>query len=352
MALNRPTLKVIIERVEADILSKAGISKPLRRSVIRAFSYAIGGACHLIYGFLDYIAKQLMPDTADGQHLERWASIWGISRKIGSYAERDIDFSGVDGSIIPAKTYLKRSDGLEYYTDLEVTISSGIATVKVTADEYGKTGNLDIAVSLQLISPIAGVEAAAVVVSTNQLDGADAELDPPLLKRLLNHIQEPPRGGSENDYIQWALELDGVSRAWTFPERFGPGTMGLAFVKDADTDIFPNAASVLVVQDYIDFLRPVTCNFTAFAPIEKLIALDISIKPNTLAVRTAVENELKDFFIRESVVEGSLLISKINEAISIAANEEDHILNTPTVNPNAAPGELMTLGAITWQTLA
>jgi uncharacterized phage protein gp47/JayE len=52
-----------------------------------------------------------------------------------------------------------------------------------------------------------------------------------------------------------------------------------------------------------------------------------------------------------STYSGKVLLSKINEAISIASGENDHELLSPTVNVEPPVGGIAVLGAISWQTL-
>jgi len=65
-------------------------------------------------------------------------------------------------------------------------------------------------------------------------------------------------------------------------------------------------------------------------------------------VQAAVEASLRDLIAREAEPGGTLLISRIREAISIAAGESDHVLTSPTTNQTAAAGEIFTMGAIAW----
>jgi len=52
------------------------------------------------------------------------------------------------------------------------------------------------------------------------------------------------------------------------------------------------------------------------------------------------------------IFDGKIKISQINEAISIAAGEEDHVLTTPTGDVQPSQGGLVTLGTPVFSTLA
>ena len=178
---------------------------------------------------------------------------------------------------------------------------------------------------------------------------------PSLLQRLLTKLQLPPSGGNENDYLVWAKEVAGVTRSWVFPAQLGPGTVGLAFVVDNDpVTIIPDAAKVGEVQAHIAAVKPVTADATVFAPVPKVVAFSIAVTPDTPAVRAAVEDELDDLFLRiaapggASGVTGTIPLSQINEAISLAAGETDHVLSVPAADVTVTTGEMAIRGTVTW----
>lgn len=77
MPFTRPTLTELIDRVITDISSRVtGVdSAVLRRSLLGVIGQSEAGAAHMLYGYLDWIAKQSIIDTAEKEHLERWAAI-------------------------------------------------------------------------------------------------------------------------------------------------------------------------------------------------------------------------------------------------------------------------------------
>ena len=95
-------------------------------------------------------------------------------------------------------------------------------------------------------------------------------------------------------------------------------------------------------------LRPVTAQETVAAPVADPLDFAIALTPDTAEVRAAVEAELRDLIAREAEPGGTILISHIREAISIAAGETDHVLASPAGNVTAAAGAIVTMGAVTW----
>ena len=365
MAWNRPSLTQIKDRIETDIESSLGLTSLVRRSFLKVMAKAYAGAVHLLHGFLEYMSRQIFADTAEVEFLDRHGAIWGVLRTPATFAELNIDITGTDGATIPVNTTYQSADGKEYSTDQEVTISGGVATVKIIATENGEESNLELSDVVSLESPIANVDSDATV-SSIVIDAEDTEADEAYRARLLDYIRQPPNGGSANDYIQWALSVAGVTRAWVLPLQLGPGTVGVAIVEDGEDPITASPAKIQEVKDYIEIVRPVTAEVTVFTPILSSMDITIELKPNTTTVQEAVESEIKDLIFRDSEVEGSfktpsedntgeILLSRINEAISIAQGEEDH--NITLINGSAPadiiPGsnELIVLGTITWQPL-
>lgn len=349
MPFQRPTLNEIIERTFSDITSRLNLKGALlRRSVVGVLARVLAGASHMLHGHLDWIAKQAIPDTAD-EWLPRWAGIWGVIRKDAEYASGEVTFTGtVDGTTVPTGTVLRRSDDIEYETTDDATLAGGTATAPVQAVLAGSAGNADPGTTLTIINPIANVNSDAAVAVGGIVNGSDAESDDSLRARLLSRIQQPPHGGADFDYETWALEVPGVTRVWVYPLHLGAGTVGITFVRDGDTPIIPDSGEVQAVQDYIDERRPVTAEAIVFAPTAVPLDFEIEVTPPTAAVKAAVEAELKDFIAREAEPGGTLYLSRINEAISIAEGEFDHVLILPAADVVYATGELAVMGTITW----
>ena len=110
MPFNRPPLDLLIARSAASMQSRfPGTDAVLRRSLTGIVARMSAGTEHGLYGYLDWLARQLMPDTAEEEHLERWASIWGVSRKAAGHASGDVSITGTPGAVLPEGTICLRS---------------------------------------------------------------------------------------------------------------------------------------------------------------------------------------------------------------------------------------------------
>lgn len=362
MSFTRPTLTQIRDRVKGDIKSTLGLTTILRRSFLDVIGKIVAGASHTLHGHIQFAKEQLLPDQATDEYLLRWGAIWGISRLDATFTKLNITITGTATTVVPVGTLFQRSDGVQYETEAEVTIGGGgsVAAVLV-ALEAGSDGNIDDGSTVSLVSAISGVDSDATVDSTDT-EGDDQETLTDFRTRLVERIQNPPSGGTVADYVAYAKTVVGVTRVWVLPGHLGEGTVGLTFVEDNEDPIIPDQAKVDEVQDAVSALKPVTADLTTFAPIATPMNPNISLKPNTQAVRDAVTAELDDLIAREAQVAGAweevgstydgvIPLSKINEAISIASGEEDHVLNSPTSDLTPQTGGLATVGTITFQTL-
>lgn len=349
MPFQRPTLPELVERNDAEIAARLGIGPFLRRSVLGVLSRTIAGATHLLLGYVEWGTRQIFPETADTENLERHASLYKIERKPAVASTGPVLFTGAALSVVPAGTRLRRSDGALFQTTTGATLDVAGATAQVVALAPGVAGNSPTGTRLALLSPISGVASPATVQTPGLDDGLEAESDAELLERLLVRTRNPPGGGSAADYKRWALEVPGATRAWVQPRRFGPGTVGVAFAADDDPGgPIPSAGQVDAVQTHIDELRPVTAEVFVYAPAPLELDPEIEITPDTAEVRADVEASIADLLRREGQPGGVVLLSHLRQAIGSAAGVTDYVLSSPVADVVVPAGGLPVVGTITW----
>lgn len=364
MAFTRPTLAQIIDRIKSDFKSGLNLQAILRRSFLDVFAKAFGGSSHTLHGHIDFaINEKFFPDTGDEATVIRWGTLYTLPRNDAQKGEFTIDVVGTTGGTLPAGQIYVRSDGTEYLVKDEIIVPA-LTTVSATivaGDEFeGADANLAVNDEVSLQSAIAGIDSTGTVTAI-EIEGEDLELLEDYRVRVLERLKFPPSGGTANDYVAFAKTVTGVTRAWVLPGFLGEGTVGLTFVEDgnAPASIIPSPAKVDEVQAAVLVLKPVTADLFTFAPIESEMNPEIQLKPNTTVVQNAVIDELNDLLAREAQVrnaidpdqvglgiqfDGIIRLSQINEAISIAAGEEDHILISPTSDFQPSEGGLATLG--------
>lgn len=354
MPYSRPSLADIINRKTTDLDSRLqGLAAPMRRRVFNALLRASAAIEHGLYGFINWLSLQVVPAKADEEYLKLHADWNGVPRLGDEFATGELPLIG--SGVVLAGSLLQRGDGVQYEVITE-TVISGTTLADVRCLTAGQVGNITATSTLTFVVPVDGVQSTVTASDGDVSGGANIESIEAWRARFQDKVQQPPHGGSLNDYVQWAKEVPGVTRVWPKANWLGAGTVGVFFVRDNDATLIPDLGEVETVQNYLDTVRPVTANVTAIAPIAAEQNLSVSLSPNTLSVQQAVTAELADLFSREAEVEdgtgsGKVLISRIREAVSIASGESDNAVTAPAGNITPGVGEIATLGIITFSSL-
>jgi uncharacterized phage protein gp47/JayE len=311
MPWQTPVLKDVRALVRDSIRGNLpGADASIPNSVLRVMSDSQGALCHLTLQYVDWLALQLLPDTAEVEWLDRHGNIWLVNsdgttgRKLPTLASGTVTMTGVPLTLVPAYTQLNYAGTTGYETTEDATLSSVPIAVAVRALDPGSAGNLDTGVVLSVATPVTGVDGSATVQVLS--GGTDTETDDELRARVLLRIREPPMGGDQKDYVQWALAVPGVTRAWASPLEMGMGTVTVRFMMDelrAGNGGFPLPEDIDAVRAYLDTVRPVAVkDFFVEAPIPKPINMRIPwLDLDKPATRSAItESLMQEFMLRGS----------------------------------------------------
>lgn len=351
----RPTPAQLIARAQTDIESEvAGVSAQVRRRPEYAHARAIAGTAHGLHGHLAWVAEQIIVDQASEKFVLRWADFFGLIRKAPVAATGTITVTGSGGTLPAGALWIRVADGLTFATDDEHNAVTSAAVAITAAEGFeGKAGNLTAGTVLQLVSSIAGINGTATVVSLS--GGSDVESIDDLRERLVLRVQRPPLGGAPGDHATWALEVPGVYKVWEYAGRDGIGNPGIGkvavtFVLEPDDDgnvQLPNPTQVADVQQYLDDRSPAQVIVFALEPVPLVTQIDLG-ENDTTAIRDAVKAELKAMLARDAEPGGTVFLSRINEAISVAAGEYSHDLITPSANVTVPFGHISTYVDPSW----
>lgn len=347
-SFTRPTLAQLVDRIQSDFISRLSLTGALlRRSMVYVLSRVLAGIAHMLYGAIDYLSRQIFPDQSDMPYLIRQGATFGLAPNAPTFARGTVTITGTNSTVIPGTTtILVRADGAEYTVDTDVTISSGTAIADVTASVAGSDGTLDIGVTLSFQSPIAGANSPATVASSTN-DGTDAETADEFRVRVMSRMQNPPQGGASADYVAWAKQVPGVTRAWCYPLELGPGTTTVRFVRDDDiSGPIPDPGGVTTVQDWIDPLAPVTADVTVVAPIANVQNFSLHIAPDNADTEAAVTAELQDLILRLAEPGATIPLSEVETAVGNAVGVTDFAIATPSADITNATGHMTTMGTV------
>jgi uncharacterized phage protein gp47/JayE len=272
-----------------------GADLALRRANLVVTSIIVGGVADAQYAYQDWqVDNVLMPDTAIAPYSNRWGALKGLSPNGPDAATGALTVTGgVALTPVPQGTVYQLSPGITYQTTSAETLNgSGNATLPIqailpapTADgpPDGTQWNVDAGATMTLVQAIPGVPGTATVAA-NISNGTAPETNSAFIARYLVAFQKPPQGGDFNDYVTWALEAPGVTRAWVNPLQKGPGTVVVYIMLDvveaafngfpqgtngvaaSETRDTPATGDQLAAANFIYPLRNVTALVYLFAP--------------------------------------------------------------------------------------
>lgn len=318
---NRDNLAAFLEGADASVPNSA----------LRVLSDMNAGGAFLNLKYLQWLARNFLPDTAEKGWLDRWAYILFGGRKAATFASGTITVTGTQGVRLPAGSVLATSDGIQYQTTAEVYLSATATPVAVTCLTAGAIGNRDQGALLSLTVAVSSVNAQATVVLID--GGADTESDDDLRVRILLRIRNPPMGGCATDYEQWTLSLPGVSRVWVAPMEMGIGTVTVRLACDqlrASNGGLPTADDLALAKAYLDTVRPVTvADLFVLAPIPQGIAPRIlNLSNDTPSVRLAIEAALQAMLLEKAAPGQTIFACWISDAITGAVGDATFDLAT------------------------
>ncbi len=340
-----PSLKESIEAIEKSYDAKLTLEEcPVdeRKAEARVLGYAVNS----LHGHIQYQGKQIFADSSNHENLLKHGAEIGLFPKTKTNSVGSVSVNAVVGSVIPAGTVLFRPlDNRQYAVTEDTTVEASPQVVNVRALEAGAAGNAEAGEILNFSVVLSGVDNKATVILIGS--GADDETDKDFALRIHQTLQSIYHGGNDNDYVKWALQVEGVNQAWAYPCEQGVGS---TVVRIMTPNGFPDGILLQKVADYIDTKRPPTYNnFFVVSPIERPIDLTISgLLPDTPEMRAAVQSAVKNSFNTNCKPGGEVTTAQLNSAILSVLGLKDYHLDAPTANIQLGTGEIAVLGEITW----
>lgn len=279
-------INIDIDKREGSFLSN--MVSPLSEELAKAY---INMSDILSLGFIE--------DTFD-TYLDKRVSEFGVYRKQGSKAIGEIKVEGKEGAIITNGTLIKAND--LYFTvlnDIELPTDN---ILYVEANEVGYKYNLLANTEFELVEK--NDKVTSLINETDFKNGIDIESDEDLRKRFIKVVNNPSTSGNKAHYEEWALEVNGVSRAIVYPLWNGNGTVKVMVVGNDNKPVLEDVRKN--VEDHITENMPIGCQLTVTTPTN----LDATI------VATI---ELKEGYEIEEVKQE--FEAKINEYLKSVTNE-------------------------------
>ena len=140
MAITPPTITELQQQIANDFIlavnagqldSSKHIDTNIRNSGVRGLVNSMAAGFDENNDLIVKLLLQLLPQTATGIYLERWASWFGITRLSAVKATGNMVFTGTATTSIPSGTLIQKADNTEYTTLTTVPISA--QTINVTS---------------------------------------------------------------------------------------------------------------------------------------------------------------------------------------------------------------------------
>ncbi|MEW6562705.1 MAG: baseplate J/gp47 family protein [Pseudomonadota bacterium] len=293
---------------------------------------AVAAALEGLYQHQQWIARQILPDTADSDYLERWASLYGINKKPAVPASGTITFTASSAAVVPVGTEVKTVDGIAFVTTATGNVAAnGALTLAASALTGGVSGNLPAGTILTLSAAPIGINSSATI-ATNFTGGEDVESESALLSRLKFRLRNAPHGGNALDYLAWARAVPGVAEAYVLPLRRGVGTVDIVIEGIGNTA--PSLQIISSVQAAINAVKPVAADCLVYGPtiIPVPVTAQLTLSNTTLAAATASINSSLNAYFATLNPGDAVIRNKIAAIISNTQGVVDFNLIAPAAN--------------------
>ncbi|STE53364.1 Uncharacterized homolog of phage Mu protein gp47 [Edwardsiella hoshinae] len=215
----------------------------------------------------------------------------------------------------------------------DATSFGGVLRVPIACSNVGAVGNADDGTALILVTPVNGLPSSGV--ADTLIGGFDTEDLETWRARVIERYYWTPQGGADGDYVVWAKEVPGITRAWTYRHWMGTGTVGVMIASSDLINPIPEESTETAVRQHIEPLAPVAgSDLYVFRPVAHTVDFHIRVTPDTPEIRAAITAELRSFLLRDGYPQGELKVSRISEAISGAnGNTAISCLHRLTISP-------------------
>ncbi len=312
----------------------------------------LAGEVYSLTSEIDWLRRQMFPDTATGEMLDMHAQQRGLSRIKGNKASGTIVFMLEMpleyNLVIPAGTICTVGDGsLNYVTRQEAVIyrGSNYAWVRSEAEDSGERYNIGIGKVNTIVTYFSvGIR---INNSTSFTGGTDDETDEQFRERLIESYRSTPDGINKGYFESIAVSVDGIQSANAYNSTSDPGwgiiILGGRGGQPSD-DAF-NEASALLNEK-----KPFGVSFLIekCAEIVKNVSVSIQVSEgfDFNEVQTRAENSIRNYFLGLSVGE-DVLLAGIGKALIETDGVENYSFVSGSQDLEVNPSGMAVLGTVT-----
>lgn len=262
-------------------------------------------------------------------------------------------------------------------TATTISAAFNVATVKVQCSESGLNTNISSGGKLSLQTTITGVNNNAYVALDSLSGGTDQEKTENYRSRVIDAWQNPVAHFNEEAIRRQSFKVGGVTRVFVMRatksttvgsyNKNNAGFVTIYFVKDDESTIIPDGTAISDVKRSIMEIAPMTTidsNVVVEAPVSAPVSVTFtSISPDTTTMRTAIQENLRQFFRGSNDMNGvntgtetngTITLNDLNFAILQTVDTvtgqslDNYTISAPVANITVSDGEITTLGTVTF----
>ncbi|WP_339167103.1 baseplate J/gp47 family protein [Brevibacillus sp. FSL L8-0520] len=253
-----PTEDEIFNRLVAKYLSIAGPMNVEEGSIPHDFLKPTSMELAEAYRFVLALYYALWVEYAEGENLDLAVSTQGIERKKATKAtlpSPQLKLQGASTDIIRAGTRFmtEGTNPLFFVLPEDVRLDGlGNGFGLLIAEDAGQQGNLKAGTILLPVQTVNGLQ--SVELLSDLEGGADEESDTELRSRYWQKVRRRATSGNAAHYMEWALEVPGVTAARVFENLDGPNTVRVVLL--GQNGLPPDASIVEAAKKHILSQRP------------------------------------------------------------------------------------------------
>lgn len=289
--------------IREEILTKLPDIDTREGSFVSDLTAPVANTIYNLYMAMNALIPIAFVDATSGEYIDRRAGEYGIVRKEGVKARANLQFTGEDGTSVPAGSAFTTNTGLEFVTLEDARIADGAAQASSEAAETGAQYNVEGGSITEQYQVIAGLTSVTNEAATG---GIDQETDKALMERLNLFRQRPATSGNVHHYVMWAMETDGIGGAKVTPLENGPGTVGVLIAdseKGPVSDNLVEKATAHIAEKHpvgaqvtVESVQPLTVNVNASVKLTGLVNLSTIQAAFAEKVQNYLKNLAKSYF--------------------------------------------------------
>ena len=352
MAFERETLQSLLDRTYSNYMS---LFKPLdktpRYNLLKVLAYTEGGDVHQLLGDLDFLSRQIFPDTATGEYLRaHWSD--RVPPLYASAATGKVIQTGVPNAAVPKGFIYTSAAGKRYFTGRSYTVcANGTVEVWVQAEESGAGSNLDGGAELTAASSLsAGLDSTVLVAPDGIAGGVNGETDEEYLSRVMVALRNTTRYGKAGDFATWAADSSSeVTKAFEVPNFGVFGSLLVQVIHGNQVDGVEQVHNVAQVQNYIEQLAPPVI-FTVRTPelVEVTPSVSLADGEDTVSNRNLAVNRLKVYLNAKAEPGCTITQATLQTVITDGVTITKATLALPGGEVKTTVLQYPVLGNVTW----